>query len=170
MGQGMEEMASTMTWDPGGGRVQRLQWEAPRRHPRAGGAMSGKLRIVEGLGNTGLGVHRNRPGERQRGKGRAAESPQKAQHGRQTEAEPPSRIRKVCVKGDVAGPHWCRQCSTSAGEDRGYSGRTFRSQDQHHRGREGVTWCAGPGLGGAVSDPASGKPCRPGTWALLACL
>lgn len=71
--------------------------------------MSGKLRIEEGLGNTGLGVDRNRPGERQRGEGRAAESPQKAWHLRQTEAEPPRRIRTVCVKGDIAGAHWCRQ-------------------------------------------------------------
>lgn len=63
--------------------------------------MSGKLRIEEGLGNTGLGVDRNRPGEKQRGKGGAAESPQKAQHLRQTEADHQAESERSVSRGTL---------------------------------------------------------------------
>lgn len=51
---GQEEIVFTAMQDPGGYR--RLHMEAPRRHPRAAGSMSVKLRVRESLGNTDLGV------------------------------------------------------------------------------------------------------------------
>lgn len=145
----------------GPGGAQRLQWEPPSSHPRAAGAMSGKLRIKEGLGNAGLGVDRNCPVWGEQGRQRAAESPQKAQQLRQMEAE----SGRPASRGTSARPHWCRQWQDLSRWAPQALGETFRSLDQHDQGREGGREAPGaPGtrLDGAVSDPAPGGSPVPG--------